>query len=91
MDAKEKEAIERAINKARDGVGQNIDELDLQLRKKLDIEAIASRHAPQLVAGGAAVGFLVGFGFPKLLKRALQVGVPLTLLAYGVKRWRDIE
>ncbi len=91
MDAKEKEAIERAINQARDGVGQSIDELDRQLRKKLDVEAIASRHAPQLVTGGAVVGFLVGFGFPKLLKRALQVGVPLALVAYGVKRWREFE
>ena len=86
MDVKEKENIERAIVKARSGVGESIDELDRQLRKTLDIQTIASEHAPQLVAGGAVVGFLVGFGFPKLLKRALQVGVPLALMAYGVKQ-----
>lgn len=85
MDVKEKENIERAIVKARNGVGASIDELDRQLRKTLDVQAIASEHAPQLVAGGAVVGFLVGFGFPKLFKRALQVGVPLALMAYGVK------
>jgi len=82
MDVKEKENIERAIVKARDGVGQSIDELDRQIRKTLDLQTIASEHAPQLVAGGAVVGFLVGFGFPKLFKRALQVGVPLALMAY---------
>ena len=91
MDVKEKEAIERAIAKARDGVGQSIDELDRQLRKTLDVQAIASEHAPQLVVGGAVVGFLAGFGFPKLFKRALQVGVPLALVTYGVKRWRETD
>jgi hypothetical protein len=93
MDAKEKEAIERAIAKARDGVGQSIDELDRQLRKTLDVQAIASEHAPQLVVGGAVVGFLAGFGFPKLIKRALQAGVPLALIAYRVKvaRARDFR
>ena len=89
MDVKEKENIERAIAKARDGVGESIDELDRQLRKTLDIQTIASEHAPQLVTGGAVVGFLVGFGFPKLFKRALQVGVPLALMAYGVKVARE--
>jgi hypothetical protein len=86
MDVKEKESIERAIVKARNGVGESIDELDRQIRKTLDVQTIASEHAPQLVAGGAVVGFLVGFGFPKLLKRVLQVGVPLALMAYGVKQ-----
>ena len=91
MDVKEKQNIERAIATARDGVGQSIDELDRQLRKTLDVQAIASHHAPQLVTAGAVVGFLAGFGFPKLFKRALQAGVPLALIAYGVKvaRARD--
>ena len=50
---------------------------------------MASEHAPQLVAGGAVVGFLVGFGFPKALKRLIQIGVPLALVAYKVKKSRD--
>lgn len=91
MDAKEKASIESAITKARDGVGQSIDALDQQLRKRLDVQAIASEHAPQLVTAGAVVGFLAGFGFPTLLKRALQVGVPLALIAYGVKVARNSD
>jgi len=86
MDEHQKEHIERAIARARDGVGQSIDQLDRELRRSLDFKSVAAEHAPQLVAGGAVVGFLVGFGFPKLLKRVLQVGVPLALVAYKVKQ-----
>jgi len=85
MNPTEKKQIEAEIERARDGVGDRIDELDAQLRRKLDFESIASEHAPQLIAGGAALGFLVGFGFPKLLKRAIQIGVPLAVIAYKVK------
>jgi len=79
MDTQEKEKIERAIARARDGVGQSIDELDRHIRRTLDFQGIASEHAPELVAGGAVVGFLVGFGFPKALKRLIQVGVPVAI------------
>ena len=79
MDTQEKDHIERAIARARDGVGESIDELDRQLRKTLDLHSIASEHAPELVAGGAVVGFLVGFGFPKVLKRFIQVAVPVAI------------
>ena len=89
MNPGEKKQIEAEIERARDGVGDRIDELDAQLRRKLDFDAIAREHAPQIVAGGAVVGFLVGFGFPKLLKRAIQIGVPLALIAYKVKTSRD--
>jgi len=89
MNPGEKKQIEAEIERARDGVGDRIDELDAQLRKKLDFDAMAREHAPQIVAGGAVVGFLVGFGFPKLLKRAIQIGVPLALIAYKVKTSRD--
>ena len=89
MNPTKKKQIEAEIERARDGVGDRIDELDAQLRRKLDFDAMAREHAPQIVAGGAVVGFLVGFGFPKILKRAIQIGVPLALLAYKVKTSRD--
>ena len=91
MNATEKHQIEREIERARDGVGTRIDELDNRLRKQLDVKSMASEHAPELIAGGAVVGFLVGFGFPKLLKRAIQIGVPLAVIAYKVKQSRDAE
>ena len=89
MNPTEKKQVEAEIERAREGIGDRIDELDAQLRRKLDFDAMAREHAPQIVAGGAVVGFLVGFGFPKLLKRAIQIGVPLALIAYKVKMSRD--
>ena len=62
MAEEEKKTIEREIEKARDGVGSGIDELDRKLRASLDVKTFASQHAPGLVAGGAVVGFLVGLG-----------------------------
>jgi hypothetical protein len=89
MNPTEKKQIEAEIVRARDGVGDRIDELDARLRRQLDFETMAREHAPQIVAGGAVVGFLVGFGFPKLLRRAIQIGVPLAVIAYKVKTSRD--
>lgn len=89
MNPEEKQQIEREIARARDGVGDRIDEIDRKLRKQLDVKTIASEHAPQLVTGCAVVGFLVGFGLPKILKRAIQVGIPIALIAYGVKQSRN--
>ena len=88
MKDEEKTSIEREIERARDGVSDRIDELDSKLRKQLDVKSAASEHAPQLMVGGAVFGFLVGFGFPKVLQRVIQVGVPLAMLAYKVKRSR---
>ncbi len=85
----EKKQLDHTIVSARDRVGDRIDELDRHIRKQLDVKSIASEHAPQLMAGGAVVGFLVGFGFPKVIKRVIQVAVPLVLLAVKVKRMRD--
>jgi len=45
-----------------------------------------SDHAPQLVAGGAIAGLLVGFGFPKLFKRVIQIGLPVAVIAFSVKK-----
>jgi len=82
----EKQELDHTIVSARDRVGDRIDELDRRLRKQFDFQTIASEHAPQLVAGGAVVGLLVGFGFPKLFKRVIQIGLPVAVLAYSVKK-----
>ncbi len=83
----EKQAIEAEIGRARDGVGEHIDELDRRLRKTFDIESAVSEHAPQLMAGGAVVGFLVGFGFPKAVKILLKVGVPIAAITFAAKKY----
>jgi hypothetical protein len=89
MADREKETIERSIEQARDGVGERIDELDRKLRTSLDFKTIASHHIPELIAGGAAIGFLVAFGLPKTLRRLVGIGVPLALVAMKVKKTRD--
>jgi hypothetical protein len=89
MKDQEKQDIERAIERARDGVGSRIDELDRRLRSTLDIKSAASEHAPKLIAGGAALGFLVGFGFPRIFKKLLKVCVPLAIVGLAVKRARE--
>src|SRR2546430_698526 len=85
--AEEKKSIEQEIGRARDGVGERIDELDRRLRTTLDFKTIASQHAPQLAAGGALVGFLVGFGFPKAVKMLLKVGVPIAAITFAAKKY----
>ena len=80
-----KEHIEIAIDRARGNVGERIDELDRVLRDRLDIEKMASEHAHQLIAAGAAFGFLLGLGVPKLILRTVQIGVPL-LIAVQIAR-----
>jgi hypothetical protein len=82
----EKQQLDQTIVGARDRVGDRIDELDRHIRKQLDVKSIAAEHAPQLVIGGAVAGFLVGFGFPKVVKRLLQIGVPVALVAMLVKK-----
>ena len=89
MNAEEKQQIEQQIERARDGVGDRIDELDQWLRTTLDFKTLAREHAPQIIAGGAAIGFLIGFGFPKPLRRLIQVGIPVALIAWKVKQSRD--
>jgi hypothetical protein len=83
----EKEAIEQEIGRARDGVGERIDELDRKLRTTLDLKAAAAEHAPQLAAGGAVVGFLVGFGFPKAVLTLLKIGVPIAIITVAAKQY----
>ncbi|HEX9163497.1 MAG TPA: hypothetical protein VF980_17455 [Thermoanaerobaculia bacterium] len=82
----EKKEIEHTIDRARDGVGERIDELDRRLRTQLDIKTFATEHAPQIIAGGAILGFLAGFGFPKALRRAIIIGAPLAFVAMKLKK-----
>jgi hypothetical protein len=81
----EKQYIEKAIVRARDGVGDRIDELDRHLRTNLDPKTLATAYAPQLVAGGAVLGILVGFGMPKVFRKLVTWGVPVALVAMTIK------
>ena len=81
MEETEKGSIEADILRAREGMSTHIDELDRRLRSTLD----ASNYTPQIIAAGAATGFLLAFGLPKLLRRAIQIGVP-AFLAYKMAR-----
>jgi len=85
----EKQYIERAIVRARDGVGDRIDELDRHLRTNLDPKTLATAYAPQLIAGGAVLGILVGFGMPKIFRKLVTWGVPLAIVAVTVKNARE--
>jgi hypothetical protein len=85
----EKQTIERAIVRARDGVGDRIDELDRHLRTNLNPTALASSYAPQIIAGGAVFGLIVGFGMPKILRRVVTWGVPIAIIAATIKNARD--
>jgi hypothetical protein len=81
----QKQTIERAIERARDGVGDSIDELDRHLRTNLDPRTLARTYAGPMIAGGAVLGVLVGFGLPKVLRRLVTWGVPIAILAAAVK------
>lgn len=84
-----RESIEDAIEKARDNVAGRIDEIDRRLRSQLDFKQIAGDHAPQVIATGAVLGFLLGYGIPKVLLRSVQIGVPLWLAIRVVKKRVD--
>ena len=91
MDATEKSDIEREIERARDNVGVHIDELDRKIRTQYDPKTFAAAHAPQLAIAGSVVGFLVGFGLPKPLRRMMKLGSPLALIAVKIKKSRDAK
>lgn len=82
----ERTQIEQSIENARKSVGKRVDEIDRKLRGELDVRRFASEHAPQLVAAGAALGFLVACGPRRAVIRMLQVGVPIAIAATIVKR-----
>ena len=83
--------IEHAIERARSGVSVRIDEIDRRLRGKMDVKRHARNYAPQLVIGGAALGFIIGFGMPNLVKRLLQFGVPILLAVKIAQMQSDSE
>ena len=89
MAAEEKEHIQRAIVRARDGVGTRIDELDQHLRTTLDPKTLARSYAPHLIAGGAVLGVIVGFGLPKVFRKLVTWGVPVAILAVTIKNARE--
>ena len=89
--ADEKEHIQRAIVRARDGIGNRIDELDQHLRTNLDPRMLARSYAPHLIAGGAVLGVVVGFGLPKVFRKLVTWGVPLAILAVTIKNARDAQ
>lgn len=78
--------IELAIERAREGVAERIDELDVRLRENLDFKKMAGENAPQLLAIGAGLGFLFGFGVPRLVIRAAQIGVPIAIAVSVAKK-----
>ena len=87
----EKKSIEHAINRARDGVGSRIDELDRHLRTNYDPRALASNYAPQIIVGGAVLGAIFGFGLPKVFRRVVTWGVPLAMIAMTIKNAREAD
>lgn len=87
----QKREIETQIVRARDGVGRNIDELERQLRTNLDPKTIASTYAPHLIAGGAVLGLVVGFGLPKVFRKLITWGVPVAILAVTIKNAREAD
>lgn len=83
--------IEQAIERARNGVGECIDELDRRIRGTMDLKSKAGEYAPQLMVAGAALGFVVGFGMPTLIKRTLQFGVPILIALKVAQAQSDAE
>ncbi|MEO8383400.1 MAG: hypothetical protein ABI779_27335, partial [Acidobacteriota bacterium] len=81
----QKEHIQRAIVRARDGVGDRIDELDRHVRTNLDPKTLARSYAPHLIAGGAVLGVIVGFGLPKVFRKLITWGVPIAVIAVTLK------
>lgn len=87
----QKREIETQIVRARDGVGRNIDELDRHLRTNLDPKTLARTYAPHLIAGGAVLGLVVGFGLPKVFRKLVTWGVPIAILAVTIKNAREAD
>jgi ElaB/YqjD/DUF883 family membrane-anchored ribosome-binding protein len=81
-----RETIEIAIERAREGIGERIDAIDSRIRSRLDVRQMIGDHAPEFLAIGFGVGFLIGFGVPKLLGRSIQLGVPLLLAIRTAKK-----
>lgn len=75
----QKAHIELAIERARDRVGDTIDELDRRVKTKLDVKSMARDHAVELTAAGGVLGLVLGLGIPRTLLRLVQIGIPLAI------------
>ena len=91
QDVDQKQQIETQIVRARDGVGDRIDELDRRLRNDFDPKTLARTYAPHLIAGGAVLGLVVGFGLPKVFRKLVTWGVPIAILAVTIKNAREAD
>lgn len=91
MADEQKEHIQRAIVRARDGVGERIDELDRHVRTNLNPGTLASTFAPALIGGGAVLGLIVGFGLPKVFRKVVTWGVPVAILAATIRNARQAD
>lgn len=85
----EKAVIEHEIARARNDFGNRIDELDRTLRTNYDPGTLARQYAPQIVAGGAVLGVIVGFGLPKVFRKLVTWGVPLAIVGMTIKNVRE--
>jgi len=90
-DDDQKQQIQTQIVRARDGVGDRIDELDRRLREDFNPKTLASSYAPALIGGGAVLGLIVGFGLPKVFRKLVTWGVPIAILAVTIKNAREGE
>lgn len=91
QDDDQKQQIVTQIVRARDGVGDRIDELDRRLRNDFDPKTLARTYAPHLIAGGAVIGLVVGLGLPKVFRKLVTWGVPIAIIAVTVKNARQAE
>lgn len=91
QDDDQKQQIQTQIVRARDGVGDRIDELDRRLRNDFDPKTLARTYAPHLIAGGAVLGLVVGFGLPKVFRKLVTWGVPIAIIAVTVKNAREAD
>ncbi|MDX1582090.1 MAG: hypothetical protein R3338_00660 [Thermoanaerobaculia bacterium] len=82
----QKAHIELAIERARERVGDTIDELDRRVKSGLDVKSLVKDHAVELAAAGGVLGLIVGFGVPRALIRLIQIGVPLAIAIEIVRR-----
>ena len=91
QDDDQKQQIQTQIVRARDGVGDRIDELDRRLRDDFNPKTLAKTYAPHLIAGGAVLGLVVGFGLPKVFRKLVTWGVPIAIIAVTVKNARESD
>lgn len=82
----ERAHIELAIERARESMGDTIDELDDRMQGAFDFGRIASEHAPQLMAAGGVVGLVLGLGVSKAIIRMIQIGIPVGIALEIVRR-----